>query len=210
MQRVADIAAAMQAAAHQEGAAERADAPACAVCGTTDRVKVCGGCKAVWYCGANHQRRHRKEHKDLCKELAWERGLDTAPRRSWADGLTLPKQHEWLVDCYRLRVEECYVMTGDAFGLYGSGGHDAEFVVNDFLVFCKLVRRKRAVPKDWGWAAFLRTARGLLNYAFEKSDAQASSRHACPRVTHRAIFALVDCRGFACGAGGSLMFAGCA
>lgn len=46
-------------------------------------------------------------------------------------------------------------------------------------VFCKLAVAHGVVPQggqgqgsSWDWAAFLRTAAGLLPYAFEKSDAQ--------------------------------------
>jgi hypothetical protein len=41
-------------------------------------------------------------------------------------------------------------------------------------VFCKLAVANGVIPRrGWDWPKFLSTARGLLPYAFEKSDAEA-------------------------------------
>ena len=38
---------------------------------------------------------------------------------SWAQGLSQPKKYEWLVDCYRMRVDDDYAMGGGNLrGLY--------------------------------------------------------------------------------------------
>ena len=38
----------------------------CAVCGTRKQIQRCGRCKAVAYCGKDHQRVHWKIHKESC------------------------------------------------------------------------------------------------------------------------------------------------
>lgn len=44
----------------------------CAVCGTREQVKGCGRCKAVGYCGKDHQRADWKRHKRECVHMAGE------------------------------------------------------------------------------------------------------------------------------------------
>lgn len=101
---------------------------------------------------------------------------------SWAAGLTAKQQAEWLVDCYRMRVDDDYTWGGDCRGLYGGSDTD---VLEDFLVFCKLAVRNAVVPHNWDWRAFLRVAVNLLKFAFEKSDAQEKygSEHIFSAVT---------------------------
>lgn len=41
----------------------------CPVCNKLDGLLRCGGCKAISYCGAEHQTNHRGEHKDACKKI---------------------------------------------------------------------------------------------------------------------------------------------
>lgn len=45
-------------------------------------------------------------------------------------------------------------------------------ICEDFLIFCKLAVKNGVVPPSWNWVKFLKTAAGLLPYAFEKSDAK--------------------------------------
>jgi hypothetical protein len=45
-------------------------------------------------------------------------------------------------------------------------------ICEDFLIFCKLAVQHKVIPPAWDWPKFLKTAVGLLPYAFEKSDAQ--------------------------------------
>lgn len=94
---------------------------------------------------------------------------------TWSLGLPPAMQHEWLVDCYRMRVDDDYAWGGGNLrGLYAeaTGGGGSDMITQDFLVFCKLAVSKGVVPEGWDWKAFLQTARGLLRFAFEKSDAQ--------------------------------------
>lgn len=85
---------------------------------------------------------------------------------AWADGLGEGK-YEWLVDCYRMRVDDDYAWGGNVRGLYAS-----EPITPDFLAFCKLAVAHRVVPAGWDWRSLLAAATGLLKFAFEKSDAK--------------------------------------
>ena len=91
---------------------------------------------------------------------------------AWAVGLGQKKQREWLVDCYRMRLDDEYALEGDVRGgtLYDQSEPDE--IVQDFLVFCRLAKEKGALPEGWIWSKFLDTAAELLPYAFEKSDAK--------------------------------------
>eukprot|EP01059_Diplonema_ambulator_P012447 TRINITY_DN22776_c0_g1_i1.p1 TRINITY_DN22776_c0_g1~~TRINITY_DN22776_c0_g1_i1.p1 ORF type:complete len:784 (+),score=138.48 TRINITY_DN22776_c0_g1_i1:165-2354(+) len=90
---------------------------------------------------------------------------------SWANGLNEEEQMEWLVDCYRMRLDDEYVYRGNIKGLYG--GQDPDLIVFDFIVFAKLCVKHAVIPPGWDWGACLRgPASRLLKYAFEKSDAQ--------------------------------------
>lgn len=97
------------------------------------------------------------------------------PAPLWTTAVSPVLQREWLVDCYRLRVDDTYVFGGDTRGMYSEecgGGSGNGITSADFLLFCKLAVQHGVVPDNWDWAAFLTTAKGLLRYAFEKSDAQ--------------------------------------
>lgn len=41
----------------------------CPVCHSKDKLLRCQGCKAVPYCGRQHQESHRKEHKSVCNAV---------------------------------------------------------------------------------------------------------------------------------------------
>ena len=101
-------------------------------------------------------------------------------RSGWRDGLSLTKQREWLIDCYRVRVDEDYARGGgNMHGLYALAG-EPEPVIDDFLVFCKLVARRGVVTPDWDWAAMVACSMKLIIYAFEESDAEA--KYGCESV----------------------------
>lgn len=89
------------------------------------------------------------------------KALDAA---AWAKGLSPSVQHEWLVDCYRMRIDDENV--------WGASGRYPTNDVKGFLRFCKLAVRREVIPTVWNWEAFLHKAWQLLPYAFEKSDAQ--------------------------------------
>ena len=94
------------------------------------------------------------------------------PPDAWAGGLTKEKQYEFLVDVYRLRVDDDYAWGGGwLHGLYDQYG-DATTILEDFLIFCKMAAHQGVIPPGWDWHAFLSSlATGDLIYAFEKSDA---------------------------------------
>ena len=50
----------------------------CASCGATSKLKSCSACKSVWYCGAECQRQHWKEHKVACKQAQAEKFSENA------------------------------------------------------------------------------------------------------------------------------------
>ncbi|KAJ6178625.1 hypothetical protein N7519_009086 [Penicillium mononematosum] len=43
--------------------------PGCGVCGKQDGLLRCSGCKAMMYCGVEHQIAHRKEHWSACSAI---------------------------------------------------------------------------------------------------------------------------------------------
>lgn len=47
----------------------------CAVCGRTENLKTCSACQGISYCGIEHQKAHRSEHKVLCKPISDNRGV---------------------------------------------------------------------------------------------------------------------------------------
>ena len=98
---------------------------------------------------------------------------------SWAIGLSIDKQYEWLCDCYRMRMDDLYCWGGGE--LRGIMACDASphSLATEFLAFCKLAVMNKVVPLDlptqpfaWNWGEFLDVSAGLVIYAFEKSDAQ--------------------------------------
>jgi hypothetical protein len=100
---------------------------------------------------------------------------------AWAHGLGKQARYEWFIDCYRMRLDDDYVLgDGNLHGLYGkSAGLDCS-ITGDFLGFCKLAVRHGVIPRDgaWRWEEMLQLAGGKdqhgmapLQCAFEKSDA---------------------------------------
>ena len=90
---------------------------------------------------------------------------------AWATGLSEAEKYEWLVDCYRMRVDDDYAWGGgNLHGLYNGDASNDE-IVCDFWVFCKQAKEVGAVPSDWQWDRFLDVASKHLRYAFEKEDA---------------------------------------
>lgn len=100
-------------------------------------------------------------------------GFPMPAASSWARGLSKHQRAEWVVDCYRMRVDDDYAWGGgNLHGLYDmDSSHDA--IVEDFLIFTKLAVQSKVVPgKGWDWEEYLGCAAQLLPFAFEKSDAQ--------------------------------------
>lgn len=126
----------------------------------------CTKCKAQRYCGKKHQAEHWPQHKRICAMVSHAKNA-----ASWAAGMPTAAQYEWLLDCYRMRVDDDMVYGRSCHGLYDPD-HDEMVILRDFLIFCKLAVKASAVPQPWDWATFLAMAAQLLPYAFEKSDAQ--------------------------------------
>lgn len=105
---------------------------------------------------------------DRCRQFLYKIEMKGA----WAKGLAPAQAYEWLVDCYRMRLDDDYVWGGcNLRGLY-TGEDDPFDIVLEFLAFCKLAKAKNVLPVYWDWKTFLSVAAKLLRYAFEKSDAQ--------------------------------------
>ena len=81
-------------------------------------------------------------------------------------------QMEWLVDCYRLRLNAEKVSLGQIRpgSLYDQSG--AAEIVQDFLIFCHLAKQKNTVPDDWIWSQFLLVAAENLAKSFNQKDAK--------------------------------------
>ena len=46
--------------------------PRCPICAVPDesaKLMACAGCHAVYYCGRDHQKKHRDAHKQACKKI---------------------------------------------------------------------------------------------------------------------------------------------
>jgi hypothetical protein len=154
----------------------------CAVCGVAC-TNQCASCHKVGYCSREHQKEDWKRHKKDCTKTSEPSSnanskptsSKTPPNStklpsSWSEGLAGEKLYEWLIDCYRLRMDDNSA-GGNMAGLYavdeGSLG-----IVRSFLTFCKLALKNGVVPSKWDWTAFTKVATEHLIYAFEKSDAQ--------------------------------------
>lgn len=95
----------------------------------------------------------------------------------WSNGLG-NRQYEWLVDCYRMRVDDdCTHGNGKRHGLYLAGASDIATqsllrracIGLDFLLFVKLCQEKGAIPQlDWDYSELLKVAPRLLSKPFSK------------------------------------------
>ena len=158
--------------------------PTCGLTGCEVKVSkggLCSQCRSVNYCSKEHQRTDWPLHKSTCRQAVKNSDHAAKPKVSsmdyqnpcaWAVGLGEKKQREWLVDCYRMRLDDEYALEGDVRGgsLYDQSEPDE--IVQDFLLFCRLAKEQGALPEGWSWSKFLDTAAELLPYAFEKSDAK--------------------------------------
>lgn len=95
---------------------------------------------------------------------------------SWAEGLSPRQRYEWMVDCYRLRLDDdC---AGDSSGLRGLYSLQPRrgTIMEDWMVFCRLVARRSLLPMDWDWCAFLDVAAERLSFKFAEADAALVAR----------------------------------
>lgn len=87
-------------------------------------------------------------------------GLVSDPS-AWAKGLTGPKQHEWLIDCYRMRIDDDHRWGGgNVHGLYAPD-YTPDTILIDFFVFCQLAVTHKVVPTGWDWAGKFGVHRSL-------------------------------------------------
>merc|ERR1712194_667927 len=107
--------------------------------------------------------------------------------QTWLQQLSAKEAPEWLVDCYRLRLDDEFALGGNLRGLYEvaedsrdscSALYMAEEICIDFLAFLKAGVKNRAIPKrcdksslNWN-DCIAKHAPELLPFAFEKSDAE--------------------------------------
>ena len=152
----------------------------CVVCNKETRNK-CGRCREVRYCSREHQNQDWKVHKRTCKgggakgkpgDTGAALGVDFAALMSPAasKGMSEPEKYAWFVDCYRMRLDEEYVCCQECRGLYDAQA-TAFTVAKDFVLFCRLAVKHKAIPAGFDWSAALDAAGRLLPYAMEVSDA---------------------------------------
>ena len=98
-------------------------------------------------------------------------GVAPRPHAAWAAGLSPPDLYEWFANCYQMRCDDEYVMSGDLRGPYNPDA-DGLGIATDYLEFCFLAARNRVVPAGWNWPACLQVSARFVRYAFEKSDAK--------------------------------------
>ena len=137
----------------------------------------CSRCKTTFYCNREHQKKYWKVHKKECFNIEDFYRLEGASKNlikdeksSWEIGLGEDK-YEWLVNCYRLRADDMYVWRGQLVGSYEIPSTKIK-ILRHFWVFCKLAVSRKVIPSGWNWSKFLKVAKGLLTYVFDKSDAQ--------------------------------------
>jgi hypothetical protein len=133
----------------------------CNVCENKENLKICSRCKIIYYCSTEHQKQDWKTHKNVCKPI-W---------ATWAIGLSKKEQAEWLIDCYRMRIDDIYVNTGDLLGHYNPN-NSAKDIFIDFLLFNVLSEKRLAFPDEFDFKSYFSFAKKGLFFTFEKSDAQ--------------------------------------
>ena len=156
----------------------------CATCNKpstpAETLKRCGRYHQQWYCSPNCQASDWGSHKSKCKKPPQNQEAFPAPLNGFLDGSILhylPERQAflYLIECYRLRVEDEYVFQGEAGGLYG--GYNP---LPEFRRFLNKAQRKKGILPSW-WSPqkkrdceSLATSHAQINiqYATEKSDVQ--------------------------------------
>lgn len=102
-------------------------------------------------------------------------GAELATPSAWRAGLDDERAYEWIVDCYRMRVDDDMTLGGGCMhGLYNPSCTDATQLA-DFLLFAKLAVSRGVVVADssWDWSRFCSRAAVCLKSAFDQKDAAA-------------------------------------
>ena len=142
----------------------------CANCQGT-ASKQCGKCKSAAYCSRECQRKDWKAHKKTCgRASGTDDGSDQPSAASGgrnpfkfqvhsiSDPASLAKElgndflhnvpqqkvYARLIDSYRIRIEDTYVMTGEAIGLYGG-----ENPLVGFREFLDLAESREGLLPPW-------------------------------------------------------------
>ncbi|KAI1924015.1 hypothetical protein LOZ52_002605 [Ophidiomyces ophidiicola] len=112
----------------------------CASCNNSpppgESLKMCARCRQSRYCNIDCQKAHWKQHKgNPCTFAAIKNNqfLETLKSRD--------EVYRYLIDMYRLRVEDDYKFLADPHGLYAGGDP-----VRDFRIF--LARAERLTGRD--------------------------------------------------------------
>ena len=165
--------------------------PRCGTCSKTEEelgaaLLKCAKCHSVRYCNKECQRKDWKTHKHCCGKPK------SVPDTPLPNGKTLfdmiggstihhlpeKEAYAYLIDSYRLRVEDEYVFTGDIGNdsLYGGGQP-----IKDFRRFLNKAEKRSGLLPSW-WSAAKRkecekvavdkSGWSCLAYAVEKSDIQ--------------------------------------
>jgi len=98
--------------------------------------------------------------------------VESSQYANWAYR-SLEHKYVWLVDCYRLRVDDDYVWGGcHLHGIYDPNPEHVtpKNVAKDFMIFCDLAAKKGFIPLMWDWSHFFDIASEKICCAQEKSD----------------------------------------
>jgi mitochondrial splicing suppressor protein 51 len=175
----------------------------CRVCKEAAPLR-CSRCKVVAYCGTECQKMDWKEHKTVCGKQEKQSETVGDARRSLMNKLAggaknsdptqtisgasqneclmfskLPRKDVffYLIDAYRLRVDDEYSFTGEARGIYSGDGDEAFY---DFDAFLTLAKEKKLLPSWWNDEAedeLADISENLIPFALEKSDLSGMERY---------------------------------
>jgi len=164
----------------------------CVVCGVESSLR-CGQCRLVYYCSKDHQKQDWSVHKKSCAPKSSTNNENNINNNTseasssisgypciklfhtWVKHKAEKTKYDWFVDCYRMRVDDCYAWGGgDLVGLYDPDSTPKSITLH-FYRYCDLARKKGFFnPKfiKWDWPSLMAVASDSLMYAFEKSDAK--------------------------------------
>ena len=97
--------------------------------------------------------------------------------RAWSTFLPITKHTAFILDCYRLRLDDDYKRGNHKIrGLYLLQGEDLRCkelrILEDFLCFMKMAKKNDCLPEDFDFPECLRLAPEPLKKPFTKADAE--------------------------------------